>query len=180
MNGGARGMAVVVLGVLLARAAVAAGEGFDPARAAVFTPENATSLARTCSRKSPGPVEGTWMPDPSQIRALEVGLVPVFYEAARAEGGSLKAGAYTRQYAGLIIGGRKIIYVNASALMRDPSEDDPPFLRKRMNWHEHAFSACDDGRSSFGVEYDVQAGTFRNFEFDGCMCITVDPKGERK
>jgi hypothetical protein len=171
-----RRAAVFALSVLLAHGAAAAPPTvFDPARAVVFPPEKAADLTHACSRAGPGPVEGTWMPQPEDIVALEAGLPKVFYNAAKAEGTSLDATRYTRQYGGLIIGGRKIVYVNASMLMTDPALDDPPLVRARMDWREHGQRACDDGDSSFGVEYDVEARTFRNFEFDGCMCVRKQP-----
>jgi len=64
---------------------------------------------------------------------------------------------FFRQYGGLIIGGRKIIYVNAFR-MRPRGVND---------WHSRAFDICDGGSNFFGVEYNAESKSFGPFAFNG-------------
>lgn len=64
---------------------------------------------------------------------------------------------FFRQYGGLLIGGRKIIYVNAFRAHAWGLSD----------WRSKAFDICDGGSNFFGVEYDVETKTFRPFAFNG-------------
>src|SRR5438034_6887514 len=82
---------------------------------AVFPPASAGQLLRQCSR-TPTPIQGTWNPSPDQVRLLE-GPLSVLLDrqlSALLLPDSLRphAGDYYRQYAGVIVGGRRIIYVN--------------------------------------------------------------------
>jgi hypothetical protein len=147
--------------VALAWAQCAYAGPFLPERGVIFPRDKAIALTRTCSRPRPGPVEGTWTPKPRQIAELESGLPQEFARAAaRAQHPDLNAENYYRQYGGLIIGGRKIIYVNASSL---------PQGNSRRDWHVLPIIACDDGVRGFGVEYDPKTGQFQNFRFDGAL-----------
>ena len=67
------------------------------------------------------------------------------------------ASHYFFQYAGLIAGGRKFIYVNS---FRGDVGDFP-------NWKTQPVMVCDGGDAFFGAEYDPQTKTFANFAFNG-------------
>ena len=162
--------AFFVCGALIVPSAQAAGGGLSMEHGVIFPAGKTMTLARPCSRRGPGPIEGTWAPARAQIVELEVRLGKVFADAAAARGmPQLSLAGYYRQYGGFIIAGRRIIYVNASSLMHEPSPNDPPSVRERRNWRERAFFACDDGARSFGVEYDPATRVFRNFAFDGTL-----------
>lgn len=67
---------------------------------------------------------------------------------------------YYRQYAGFIIGGRRVIYVNgvdAGLIERGRPSD----------WRTQALDICDGGPLTFGVEYNVARRGFDNFAFNG-------------
>jgi hypothetical protein len=164
------GLAFLVCGAVVVPFARAASGGLSAERGAIFPAGKAMTLARPCSRRGPGPIEGTWTPARAQVVELEARLGKVFADAAAARGApQLSVAGYYRQYGGFVVEGRRIIYVNASSLMRDPSPDDPPSVRERRNWRERPFFACDDGARSFGVEYDPATRVFRNFGFDGTL-----------
>ena len=70
---------------------------------------------------------------------------------------------FGRQYGGLVVAGRKIIYVNAfSRSAMDQSGSD-----SNSNWRAQPVMVCDGGASFFGVEYDPQSKSFAHFEFNG-------------
>src|SRR3989454_9374691 len=90
-------------------------ELLNPQWGAVFPPASAGQLLRRCSR-TPTPIQGTWNPSADQVRLLE-GPLSVLLDhqlSALRLPDSLPphAGDYYRQYAGVIVGGRRIIYVN--------------------------------------------------------------------
>jgi len=62
---------------------------------------------------------------------------------------------YYRQYVGIIVGKRKLIYVNAFC------DDKPPSY-----WRERAVNVCDGG-CSWGVVYDIVTGEFSELELNG-------------
>jgi hypothetical protein len=135
----------------------------DPARGAVLPAEKAQTLAKQCSRISPGPVVGTWQPSLDDIKALEAGLGVELATQLMPEDGA-KPDDYYRQYAGLLVGGgRRIIYVNGihrSAVERAPEA-------QRESWKTEPAIICDGGSITFGVEYDPVTRKFDKFAFNG-------------
>jgi hypothetical protein len=129
--------------------AAAATVGLNPYWGVIFPAAQAPQLARQCSRETPR-AEGVWQPAPSDIARLESGLTPLLVQH------QVQPGAYYRQYGGLIVGGRKIIYVNGArnAVVHG-------------DWRSTPISICDGGALAFGVEYDPATGAFAHFAFDG-------------
>ena len=121
----------------------------NPYWGVIFPAEQAPALARQCSRAAPR-AEGAWQPLPSDIAKLEPGLTRVLVEA------KVQPGAYYRQYGGLTVSGRHIIYVNGArnAIVH-------------ADWRTNAISICDGGALAFGVEYDPATGAFSHFAFNG-------------
>lgn len=136
----------------------------------VLSPEEAIKVAHQCSRISPGPLQGTWQPTASQIKKLEMELPAEFRRASQAqtrfleiknlteEESERRLAHYVRQYAGLTVGTRNIIYVNAVQI--EPAEEP---------WRTKAVLICDGGPSAFGVEYNPSTGAFSNFAFNGAI-----------
>jgi hypothetical protein len=81
------------------------------------------------------------------------------------EGHSPSPGDYYRQYAGFVIGGRRVIYVNgvADSAVRSTNPNQP------FDWRTQAVQICDGGTVTFGVEYDPQTRQFSNFAFNGAL-----------
>jgi hypothetical protein len=133
----------------------------DPARGAILPPDKAQQLAHQCSRLSPGPVTGTWTPTPAMIAELESALGAELEKqiAATPETGFTPQ-TYYRQYAGLMIGGREVIYVNGVAA--GVVEHDGNDL-----WKTRPITICDGGTITFGVEYDPATRALSNFAFNG-------------
>src|SRR5689334_4386832 len=78
----------------------------------VLEGEQALALAHHCSRVSPGLVDSVWTPTSAQLDALEDELILLLSRQLEAAGQSPSPGDYHRQYAGFVIGGRQVIYVN--------------------------------------------------------------------
>jgi len=129
--------------------AAAATAPLNPYWGVIFPAEQAPALARQCSRATPR-AEGAWQPLPSDIAKLEPGLERVLVAA------KVQPGAYYRQYGGLTVGGRHIIYVNGArnAVVHG-------------DWRTVPISICDGGALAFGVEYDPATGGFSHFAFNG-------------
>jgi hypothetical protein len=74
-----------------------------------------------------------------------------------------------RQYAGFIISGRKIIYVNA--FPKGMIEEEARLLpgRPEFDWRHQAMRVCDGGHRFFGVEYDPATEKFSHFLFNGAI-----------
>jgi hypothetical protein len=158
-------LAICAGALLLSAAHAIAAEGV------VLPPTEASKLATQCSRTSPGPVQGTWTPTSAQLHDLESALPAFFRTEAYNRRGFLKMPnmtpedadrlleKYVRQYAGFVIGGKKIIYVNA--ITRWGISDSPG------EWRTKAVQICDGGAITFGVEFDPGARKFRHFSFNG-------------
>ncbi|HEY0301638.1 MAG TPA: hypothetical protein VGC36_09910 [Rhizomicrobium sp.] len=133
----------------------------NPQWGTIFQAQQAPQLAHQCSRPSPRPVSGIWQPTFAQVAALEprlsdlltARLVP--YSKQRPS-----AADYYRQYGGLVVNGRQVIYVNGfyrGLLISSPG----------TNWLTQPVLICDGGIIAFGVEYDPATGAFSNFAFNG-------------
>jgi hypothetical protein len=130
----------------------------------ILSGDAAHALVRQCSRVSPGPVEGVWTPTDADVQRMEGTLILEVSKQFRERGVTLSPGDYYRQYAGFVIGGRRIIYVNGvveSAILREPNPDHP------FDWRTQAVSICDGGTITFGAEYDPELNTVSNFAFNG-------------
>jgi hypothetical protein len=132
----------------------------------VLTGDAARMLARQCSRTSPGPVEDIWTPTDTEAYAIEDELILLLAREMENAGQSPSPGGYYRQYAGFVIGGRRIIYVNGvdeSAVEHDPN------AQHRFDWRTQPILICDGGPITFGVEYDPATRQFSNFAFNGSV-----------
>jgi hypothetical protein len=160
-------------------APTAVREADSPWRAetrAILVDNAARSLARPCSRPPPGPIDGYWTPVDAQIAAIEPQLFELLEAQLRAIPWThdLTPDDYHRQYAGLVIDGRQVIYVGGflSRVL-----DGGPLNRRfpERTWRDEAVWLCDYGAGDFGVEYDVETSEFRRFSFGGTIAGPVIP-----
>jgi hypothetical protein len=147
---------------------------FDPADGTVFSAAKARELLEPCSRSGPKGVTGTWQPEPQQIRDLEArlpeALVRGFQSAhADARNNHQVLPTFDRQYAGVVIGGRKLIYINAfpHSIVDFDGTDLMSLWRKGADWRRKPVVICDGGDAFWGALYDPQSKTFEDFEFNG-------------
>ena len=133
-----------------------------PADAVILPGSMAGTMLSQCSRATPAPGDGTWMPGEREIAALEAAL-PAALRGQRHEGNERWSNAprgWQRQYVGILRNGRRLIYGNyfPRGAMGDSMGD---------RWRHEAIMVCDGGPEFFGVEYDVEAGSFTHFGFNG-------------
>jgi hypothetical protein len=72
---------------------------------------------------------------------------------------------YYRQYGGLIIAGRKIVYINGFHRAHFGLISGNP--ERGTDWRTRAVNVCDGGRTYFGAEYDPSTGRIQSIEFNG-------------
>jgi hypothetical protein len=121
----------------------------------VLLPESETSaISHLCSRNGPK-VGGSWQPTEGDVELLESHLSRI--SKLKSEDGLVgihisKPSRYYRQYVGIVIGGRKLIYLNAFSTF----DEKPP-----ADWRERlVVGICDGGPSAWGVLYDPETKEF--------------------
>jgi hypothetical protein len=132
----------------------------------ILNGDAARTLAHQCSRISPGPVEDVWTPSDAVVEAIEDELILLVARELEEAGQSASPGGYYRQYAGFVIGGRRVIYVNGideGTIEREPNPAHP------FDWRTQPIQICDGGPITFGVEYDPATRRFSNFAFNGSV-----------
>ena len=108
------------------------------------------------------------MPDKETIDRLEKALAPALLDALRRapipESRRYPPADYYRQYAGLIVNGRRVVYVNG-------------FHRKYLEisarsghtpaWRTTPVNVCDGAELFFGAEFDAAAEQIQHVYFNG-------------
>ncbi len=126
----------------------------------VLAPEYATAVTQQCSRNSPDDFEATWMPTEEDIAELEERLqtVETTQSTACCLPGRSVVGVenYYRQYIGIVVESRKLIYINA---FRRGTETE--------NWDSEPVVYCDGGDLFWGVFYDPETKEFFDLAFNG-------------
>jgi len=126
-------------------------------RAVVLPATEAQSVPRLCSRDSVPAVEAGWLPAPTDVAVIQKKFPEIqkLQRTSRDSGVPIEAPqSYYRQYVGVIVGGRKFIYINA--ICGKPS----------ASWRNKLEDTCDGG-CNWGVLFDVQTGTFSGFGMNG-------------
>lgn len=111
-----------------------------------------------CSRPAPT-AQATWLPTPEVIARLNEDLPQLHRRKARLcclRGARLThPKSYYRQYMGVVVAGKRLIYINAF-------HDSPP----PPAWHQEAVVFCDGG-IDWGVLYDPATRRFTDLAFNG-------------
>lgn len=140
-----------------------------PARAVVFPADRGLELVRAgCSTYSPDTarISGYWEPAPDQIRLVDFLLGRelrqrlVEHPVGGAEAAA-RVAEYHRQYVGIILEGRRLVYVSGFHGM---------ILRRRYgdsDWRSSPVSVCDGGLGFFTAAVDLRSGTVVAFGFNG-------------
>ena len=124
----------------------------------IFPAEQGAQLLKQCSRKVPQQVSGYWTPTDAQVAALKAAL-EAYVRQHSADRGSLLAyplETYHGQYAGIVSGGKRLIYGN--------------FYIHQADWlHEDTqpVSVCDGGRGFFGAVFDPDSNKIVEVAFNG-------------
>ncbi|MDH4120242.1 MAG: hypothetical protein OEV94_00850 [Deltaproteobacteria bacterium] len=146
---------VLMLWILLLTGA----EAGEPLRSTLLEKEIAVTATRQCSRDSPEHVEDGWTPSPQIIQEMETRIPQLKNLESKACCGKGKIEGklsdYSLQYAGIVVGGRRLIYINAF-----PKKLETPEWTSLM-------VVCDGGKSFWGAVYDPATGTFSQLAFNG-------------
>ena len=131
-----------------------------PGMSVVLRPEQNAIILEPCSRPGPGEGAGGWLVPEDIAARLDLDL-PKLRKLTSSTccflGGRVDdPGIYFRQYFGVIIGGRKLVYVNGVG--RRGADG---------SWRTSAFSVCDGGSEFWGVLYDPETRTFSDLAFNG-------------
>jgi len=120
----------------------------------VTRPVVAAQVLDTCSRsgpgREPGRVTGYWAPSRQQVEQLEAQLPSLEAQVP-------KAADFDRQYVGIEMDGRQLIYLNAFHLP-DDADIDPA---------RDAIRVCDGGAQFWGAVFDPASGRFSDVQFNG-------------
>ena len=118
----------------------------------------ASELLKQCSRYVPV-AEGYWDVTKEDVLLLERALPEYVKSNSPRYCGKIAQdlSQYKRQYGGIIVQGRKIIYVNAA--LPEHEEGD--------SWKMEVQEYCDGGCYFWGVEFDMESGQFSNLNANG-------------
>ncbi len=145
-------------------AEVAAVSPFRAGSALVFPEGRGLELLNQCSRGVPEPVEATWTPSDADIVQLESRLLDYLQQQRPTTYPAGQAVDLIRNYAGLVMKGRRVIYLDAE--IRGPGSSLPPGEHPTLP--DRPFNGvCDGGPAFFGIEYDVEAKTFSHLLENG-------------
>jgi len=164
-------LSVVILAALLGMSACKAernSAALIPSWAALVPSQNAAVVGQPC-----GPplhaAEGIWSPSQEDIRRLERQLNLVLEESLARSllPDSLRPAVndYYRQYAGVIVNGRRLIYV--TGFHRQYLASVQQLHGDTTAWRTQPVLVCDGGEFYFGAAYDPSDGHFIAFQFNG-------------
>ena len=109
-----------------------------------------------CSRSAPERVTRFWRPTAAQVEAAEKAL-PAFLHA---QGHKDWLRESFRQYVGVVVGGKRLIYLNAFPA-------PTPGTAEARDARTKAYTACDGGSSFWGAEFDPATSRFQHLDFNG-------------
>ena len=122
-----------------------------------------------CSRPAPA-LEKYWLPDPETIRTLEPVLATALHDALaqQIQEPSRRPATqdYYRQYMGIQIGRRRVVYVNGfhQRYLETVARVRP---EAASAWQTRLVNVCDGGSSFFGAEYDPATRQISQLRFNG-------------
>jgi hypothetical protein len=125
---------------------------------ALLPKSQTTAISQLCSRSGPK-IEGSWKPTKDDIDGLESSLSLI--SKLKSEGDKSDVhiktpSSYYRQYLGVLVDGRRLIYLNAFA---------PSLLRS--DWRDRLVDICDGGTIAWGVLYDPEKREFSRLTANG-------------
>jgi hypothetical protein len=149
---------IIFLSLLLTSAASAEEK---PNRAVALKVDAFKEGFRLCSRKGPEKITAYWELQQAEVTRIDRSLVKYIAANGLRSKLSLAPDGYIRQYLGLVRAGRRIAYVNAFPL-RAGGEDEAKDKTQFAKW-------CDGGGLFWGIEYDMESGTFLDFAVNSSL-----------
>lgn len=114
------------------------------------------ALLKQCSRATPKKVSGYWQPSATQISKLET-LLPQFLQKAAKTGiHAPDKLAFHRQYVGIVVGNKRLIYGNFYNM--EASD---------MNQASEPIVVCDGGAAFWGIVFSPEDGAFSDLRVNG-------------
>ncbi|HWW16670.1 MAG TPA: hypothetical protein VN310_18565 [Candidatus Dormibacteraeota bacterium] len=133
--------------------------GKEDKRFAVLPLSEAHRVSRLCSRSGVPKIDGSWEPTKADIDGLESRL-PFISKLVSTKGmvgvHIAHPATYYRQYVGITLAERRLIYVNAFSDEKRPSD-----------WREKLADYCDGGSDAWGVLYDPTTHEFLELATNG-------------
>ena len=148
--------AIFLVAVLATAYSCAAAVAAPDSHYTILPVSEARAAIDQCSRTAPDHVTGFWRPTPEQVEATERAL-PTFL---RVSGHKIALRDFFHQYVGVVVRGRRLIYLNAFPYPQAGTADARDAKSK-------AYTACDGAESFWGAEFDPATNTFRNPDFNG-------------
>lgn len=112
-------------------------------------------LVGQCSRECPYDAKSFWAPSTSQVAGIEQRLPALLH----ASGHKIDLSHSCRQYLGIVVHGKRIIYMSAIDISVISGDD----------WRAKALVVCDGGDIFWGVEFDPATNTFAHLAFNGAI-----------
>jgi hypothetical protein len=152
-------------GVLLSYAVAAAGASLAqsvemklPGTGLFILPGDVgQSLLRQCSRGTPANVSQFWNPSSEQIRKLEFLLPRYVRHGAGRKPGIPDNVEYHRQYVGIIVDGKRLIYGNFY----------PASVSDYFDEKSTPVVVCDGGASFWGIVFEPESSVFLDLQVNG-------------
>jgi hypothetical protein len=155
-----RSSAVLLVGAIAAASASLAQsvEMKLPGTGFFVLPVNAgQSLLRQCSRETPANVSQFWNPSSEQIQKLEF-LLPKYVRDGAGRKPSIKDGLeYHRQYVGIVVNGKRLIYGNFY----------PASVSDYFDEKSTPVIVCDGGASYWGIVFEPESSVFLDLQING-------------
>jgi hypothetical protein len=121
-------------------------------------PESAAEEAtKLCSRPGAPKFDGTWKPTDAEVKLLESRLTRISQLRDSAGARVQDPDRYYRQYMGIVVGKRKLIFINAFCDIYN------------LMWRERFVNMCDGGSCFWGAVYDVATGEFSDLCMNGAL-----------
>jgi hypothetical protein len=116
------------------------------------------SLLRQCSRSSPSKVSQFWSPSLEQIQRLERAL-PTYLRVEGRTPVIADTVAYHRQYVGIVVNGKRLIYGNFYPISVSDffDEKSTPVV------------VCDGGASFWGIVFEPESSEFLDLQVNGSV-----------
>ncbi len=134
---------------------------------AVLDSVSALKMGHQCSRWAPI-ITGTWNPSSSDIANVESNLGKISEIVADSccllRGRIKEPRSYLRQYVGVEVDGKRLIYVNAFART---FFDDWPSQVPKPDWRKEPIIPCDGGDDYWGVLFDPSTSSFFDLAING-------------
>jgi hypothetical protein len=131
-----------------------------PGRSVVLRASESEAALKLCSRSGPGDVEGSWDVPTDVVAPLEQDLHKLSRLKATgccSPGGRIRnPESYFRQYLGLVVDGRRVVYVNAFKS-----------AATHPRWQAAPVGVCDGGSDYWGVLYDPESRRFYDLAING-------------